>query len=178
MKILLQRAVILGVGGYFIYTGLTPKCCSFINGANLLIHEGGHFIFGHFGEHIGLWGGTLIQLLFPGMLAVDFFRRNNNFSAYLMLCWFGQNFFHIAPYIKDATAQALPLTTGSIYDSIFGTTGIIHDWNSILDRAGLLELDQWIGNAVWWAGLLVILASVYFGFLSAGEGNRDPEAVS
>ncbi len=176
MKILLKQAVILGLGGYFIYVGLMPKGWSLIDGANLLIHEGGHFIFGYFGQYLGLWGGTLMQLLFPAMLAAHFFKRKDTFAVYVMLVWFGQNFFNIAPYIKDARARVLPLTTGNIYDTILGTGVTGHDWNSILGRAGLLELDQFIGNTVWFTGFMVILASVYLGIRSVGEEKHSPEA--
>jgi hypothetical protein len=176
MKALMKQAVILVLGGYFIYVGFLPKGWSFIDGANLLIHEGGHFIFGYFGEYIGLWGGTLMQLLFPLMLAFHFFKRKDSFSFYVMLVWFGQNFFNIAPYIKDARARVLPLTTGNIYDAILGTPVTGHDWNSILGRAGLLELDQFIGNAVWFTGLVVILTSVCLGIRSVSAEKNNPEA--
>ena len=99
------------------------------------------------------------------MIAISFFRHGDKFSAYVILCWFGQNFFHIAPYIKDATAQSLPLVGGWI-----------HDWHFILGRAGLLGMDQWIGNAVWCAGFAVIAYSVFMGIFNAGEGNEKGEA--
>lgn len=156
MKTLLKSVTIFLVGGYFIYGGLKPCGCGMVNSADLLIHEGGHVIFGVFGEYIGMWGGTLMQLLMPLMIAIYFFRRGDDFSARVILCWFGQNFFHIAPYIKDAQAEALPLVGGGI-----------HDWHFILGRAGLLEGDQWIGNAVWWVGFAVIIHSIFMGILSA-----------
>ena len=33
----------------------------FIDSANLVVHEGGHLLFGWFGSTIGLWGGTILQ---------------------------------------------------------------------------------------------------------------------
>jgi hypothetical protein len=162
MKILVKRILICLVGAYFIYGGLKSNCCNLMNAADLALHEGGHAVFGFFGEYVGMWGGTLMQLIFPLAIAISFFRRGDDFSAYVILCWFGQNFFHMAPYIKDATAQSLPLVGG-----------VIHDWNFILGRAGLLAMDQAIGNAVWLAGLLVILTSMYLGVLSAGKEKDD-----
>ena len=35
----------------------------FIDSANLVVHEGGHNLFGWFGPTLGLWGGTLLQWL-------------------------------------------------------------------------------------------------------------------
>jgi hypothetical protein len=167
MKALFKRTLILLVGGYFIYGGFTPCGGGWVNFADLAFHEAGHMIFGVFGEYIGMWGGTLMQLLFPLAIAIHFFRRGDAFSAYVVLCWFGQNFFHMAPYVKDATAQALPLVGGWI-----------HDWHFILGRAGLLSMDQGIGNAVWYAGFAIIAYSVFMGILSAGKGNEKCEVGS
>jgi hypothetical protein len=162
MRIFLKRILILLLGGYFIYGGFKPCGSGLVNSADLLFHEGGHVIFGVFGEYVGMWGGTLMQLLVPLVLAVSFFRRGEDFSARVILCWFGQNFFHISRYIKDARAEALPLVGGGI-----------HDWNSILGRAGLLHQDQWIGGLVWWIGFAVIVHSVFMGILGTAEG-KDP----
>ena len=167
MKTFFKRILILLVGGYFIYGGLQPCGGGLANSADLLFHEGGHVLFGVFGEYIGMWGGTLMQLLIPLMLAVHFFKKGDDFSARVILCWFGQNFFHIAPYIKDARSEALPLVGGGI-----------HDWHYILSRAGLLDMDQWIGGLVWWTGFAVILYSVFRGILSAGDGKGKCEAGS
>jgi hypothetical protein len=164
MKTLFKQILILLVGGYFIYGGFKHSYCGWVNSANLLFHEGGHVIFGALGEYLGMWGGTLMQLLIPLGIAIHFFRRGDDFSAYVILCWFGQNFFHIAPYIQDARAESLPLVGGGI-----------HDWNFILARAGLLNMDQWIGSVVWWAGFAVIVYSVFKGFLNAGKEKKDPE---
>ena len=37
----------------------------FIDSANLVVHEGGHILFGWFGRTLGLWGGTILQWLVP-----------------------------------------------------------------------------------------------------------------
>src|SRR5215467_3745883 len=44
-----------------------------IDSANLVVHEGGHNLFGWFGPALGLWGGTLLQWLVPFLLAAHFF---------------------------------------------------------------------------------------------------------
>ncbi len=165
MKTIFKQLLILLVGGFFIAGGLKPCGSGLVNSANLLFHEGGHVLFGMFGEYLGMWGGTLMQLLLPLVIAIHFFRRGDDFSAWVILCWFGQNFFNIAPYIKDARSEALPLVGGGI-----------HDWHFILGRAGLLNMDQGIGNAVWWAGLAVIAYSVFRGLRSAGEWKGPCEA--
>ena len=34
----------------------------FIDLANLVVHEGGHLLFGWFGPTLGLWGGTILAM--------------------------------------------------------------------------------------------------------------------
>lgn len=166
MKTFFKRILVLLIGGYFIYGGFNPHGCGWVDSADLLLHEGGHPVFGVFGEYLGMWGGTFMQLLMPLAIAIHFFRQGDAFSGYVVLSWFGQNFFHIANYIKDARAEALPLVGGGI-----------HDWHFILGRAGLLNMDQEIGNAVWWVGFTVIVYSIFMGIFSAGEG-KEKDAAS
>src|SRR6266567_5324217 len=47
----------------------------FIDSANLVVHEGGHLLFGWCGATLGLWGGTILQWLVPLLLAAYFFRE-------------------------------------------------------------------------------------------------------
>ena len=54
----------------------------FIDSANLVVHEGGHLLFGWFGSTIGLWGGTLLQWLAPLLLAAYFFTKGQT-SAFV-----------------------------------------------------------------------------------------------
>ena len=103
----------------------------------------------------------------PLMRAINFFQCGDDFSARVVLCWFGQNFFHMAPYIKNARAGMLPLVGGGI-----------HGWHYILGRAGLLDRDQGIGSMVWWVGFAVIARSVFTGILSAEEGKDKYEVGS
>ena len=49
----------------------------FIDTANLVVHEGGHNLFGWFSPTLGLWGGTLLQWLVPFLLAAYFFTRTS-----------------------------------------------------------------------------------------------------
>ena len=39
---------------------------------HLPIHEGGHLLFSYFGQTLHLWGGTILQLLIPALLALYF----------------------------------------------------------------------------------------------------------
>src|SRR5215472_4460558 len=125
---------------------------TFIDNAHLPIHEGGHLLFGWFGETLGLWGGTLLQLLVPALLAASFAVRRELPGT--VFCTFA--FFHsltgVATYMADALRLELPLVT-------VGGSGdeAEHDWVRIFSSVGVLPHAIQIGNVtrlIAWAGML------------------------
>jgi hypothetical protein len=113
---------------------------------NLMVHEAGHPIFGIFGEYIGFWGGTLMQLLVPFVAVIAFWRERAALSCALAGVWFFENFLNIARYMADARAQELPLIGGGE-----------HDWAYILGKSNLLASDTSIARVVHtlgWAGMI------------------------
>src|SRR5690348_16394103 len=86
------------------------------------IHEGGHLLFGFFGEFLMVAGGTLLQLGAPLMLAGIFvFQRQVPGTVFCMFFFFEQ-FLPISTYMAEARAQELPLLTVGDSDRV------IHDW--------------------------------------------------
>jgi hypothetical protein len=83
----------------------------FIDAANLVVHEGGHNLFGWFGPTLGLWGGTLLQWLVPFLLAAYFFTERQVPGFIFCLFFFFENWLYTATYMADARAQQLPLVT-------------------------------------------------------------------
>jgi hypothetical protein len=73
--------------------------------ANLAFHEAGHPFFGMLGGTLGLYGGTLGQLVFPIVAAVSFWRRRHAVGVALSGVWLFENFLNIARYMADARAQ-------------------------------------------------------------------------
>jgi len=130
---------------------------------NLVIHEAGHLLFGWFGEFVMVIGGTVGQLFVPVAFTVYFFIQRDLYSSSVSLLWTGQNFFSISGYVKDAQAMALPLV------SVGGGEDTIHDWNYILSKVGILRWDQVIGNIVYLMGVIIITASVIWGFYHSIE---------
>lgn len=117
--------------------------------ANLAFHEAGHPIFGIFGETLGLYGGTLGQLVFPLVFIGLFWWRRESLGFVLALGWLCENGFNIARYMADARSQVLPLVGGGE-----------HDWFHILSRWGMLEQDMVLAGAlrlVCWLGLMTAM---------------------
>ena len=78
----------------------------FIDNANLVVHEGGHNLFGWFGPTLGLWGGTLLQWLVPLLLAAYFFSQRQPAGFVFCLFFFFENWLYTATYMADARAQS------------------------------------------------------------------------
>jgi hypothetical protein len=141
-------------GLFLLYAILNKTGFLIIDNVNLIVHEGGHLLFGWFGPTLGLWGGTLNELLVPLALALYFaFHRQTTGAAFAAFFFF-ENFLYISVYIADARAQALPLVT--VGDTEAGE----HDWFRILSSLGLLQQDTAIAavvKAVGWLGMLATI---------------------
>ena len=148
----IQAVMILALGFYVLYGAFDLRRLWLIDGANLLFHEAGHIFFGVFGEVIGFWGGTWLQLLMPLAIGVAFYCQGQPYSSSVMALWFGENFFGISVYIQDARAQNLPLVGGEI-----------HDWGYLLGKMQLLQHDQLIGNIVWVLGAMIVFLAMAAG---------------
>jgi len=127
-----------------------------LDNVHLPIHEGGHLLFGWLGETMGLWGGTLLQLLVPALLAVSFaVRRDLPGTTFCSLAFF-HSLTGVATYMIDALRLELPLVTvGAIADES------MHDWVNIFTRLGVLPHATQIGNTVRvlaWIGMLGAVA--------------------
>jgi hypothetical protein len=100
----------------------------FLDYINLAFHEAGHVFLSFAGTTVHYLGGTIGQLLVPGLLVAYFlFRRQEPFAAAFCFWWFGQNLINISIYMADARELALPLVGGGD-----------HDWNELFFRFGLL----------------------------------------
>jgi hypothetical protein len=127
----------------------------FIDSANLVVHEGGHLLFGWFGRTLGLWGGTILQWLVPLLLAAYFFRERQAAAFAFCMFFFFENWLYTATYMADARAMALPLVTTG--DSEY----VEHDWNTIFSSLGLLAYDTRIAaitSFLGWCGMLACTA--------------------
>ena len=89
-------------------TGISSWC--FVDFVNLAFHEAGHLFFGFAGKTIRYLGGTLGQMLVPGLLCGYFLiKERQPFAASVCAWWWGQNLITIAIYMADARSLALPL---------------------------------------------------------------------
>jgi len=148
-KTKLTIAVIASV--YFIYYCFTFSDWHFIDNVNLIIHEAGHVIFSFFGEFIQLLGGSFLQILFPFIFVLYFLKKQEYFSASLLLFWVGQNMINVSVYISDAIVMQLPLLGGD---------NSMHDWNNILQMSKLLKYTDKIGSGLFILGVIVIIFAI------------------
>lgn len=120
-----------------VYLLLNEGRIFLVDYVNLLIHEGGHGIFGISGvRYLQALGGTIMQLLIPTVFIVYYYLHNKKITTQIFLVWLGQNMINVSVYAADARAQKLPLLGGN---------KVYHDWNYLLSEIGLLEYDNLVG---------------------------------
>ena len=140
--------------GFLIYAFTRHGAFLFIDLANLVVHEGGHLLFGWFGPTLGLWGGTILQWLVPLLLAAYFFSQGQATAFAFCSFFFFENWLYTATYMADARAMVLPLVTAGDSDYIE------HDWHAIFSSLGVLQYDTKIAAFVSFLGWLGMLGTV------------------
>ena len=136
---------------FLLYTFNMHGGYLFIDSVNLIVHEGGHMLFGWFGRTLGLWGGTILQWTVPFLLAAYFFSQRQVAAFVFSLFFFFENWLYTATYMADARSMVLPLVTAGDSDYIE------HDWNTIFTSLGLLPYDTTIAASIrilGWCGML------------------------
>jgi hypothetical protein len=134
------------------FLALNFRDLTLLDNVHLPIHEGGHLLFGYLGDTLGLWGGTILQLLVPAALTVSFAARRELPGTTFCAVAFFHSLTGVATYMIDALRLELPLVTvGAVADESQ------HDWLNIFTRLGVLPHAIQIGNTVRliaWAGML------------------------
>jgi hypothetical protein len=121
---------------------------SWIDNADLVIHEAGHFFFMFFGKFICTAGGSLMQIILPSLITWYFFRNEYRTGMQFSLLWLGQNFINISVYAADARAQMLPLLGGS---------KVYHDWHYLLGELNFLQLDSEVGYFFFGIAIIIFI---------------------
>ena len=146
------KVLVLGVltaFAFWIYVLTDNDGFLFLDYVNLPFHEFGHLLFGIFGETIGIWGETLMQLAIPSGILVNFLLRKEIGGTALSAFWVGENFLNIAVYVGDARKIELPLVGGGE-----------HDWNIILMDLDMLKYDTTLAGIVRAFGWFIMVSAV------------------
>jgi hypothetical protein len=160
--------------GFLVYAFGQHGGFLFIDLANLIVHEGGHLLFGWFGPTLGLWGGTILQWLVPLLLASYFFSQRQTTSFAFCSFFFFENWLYTATYMADARAMLLPLVTAGDSDYIE------HDWHTIFSSLGVLQFDTKIAaviNFLGWMGMLGTVAWLVWRSLKDSSAERSQTNV-
>jgi hypothetical protein len=146
---------------YFLWIAYAPMEGSFLDLVDLPIHETGHLLFRPFGEFAGIAGGSLFQVILPGVFVGYFVWRQQYYSAAVVLFWVGQSILNVWVYASDAVVMRLVLTSG-----FTGSEGSFHDWNYMLTRTGLIDSTNMVAGIIRAVGTLVIVtagsSSIYY----------------
>ncbi len=149
-----------------IYYTVNHGKFTFIDFVNLLIHEGGHGIFRIFGDFIYTLGGSLMQLIIPGMFVVFYFIKRKRIAAQIFLVWFGENLMNISVYVADAGARKLPLLGGN---------KVYHDWHYLLSRMNILEYDIILGDIIFYSGIVIFVLAFFMPLILKNKREKHVE---
>lgn len=156
----LPRGVLVTYLAYLAFQLLSDSTSwSLFAPVNLGIHETGHLVFRLSG--VQFWeiaGGTIAQLACPLILIVSFLQQGDLFAPSFGAYWLGTNLCNISVYMADARARALHLVT------VGGGKHIIHDWDFLLTRLGVLSWDTFLGDVVWVLSFLMMFGACAYGF--------------
>lgn len=130
-----------------------PQHWTYLDYVNLLIHEGGHMIFLPFGQFMNFLGGSLTQILMPTLFFMYFFLRKEFISAGFIIFWIADNIVSVSVYMADAVEMQLPLIGGE---------GVIHDWNWLFTKMGLLQQSGFIASLFFWIGIIGVIVSIFW----------------
>jgi len=136
--------------GYLLWAYATGTY-TLLDAASLVIHEAGHVFLRPFGWTLHLLGGSLFQLILPGLFVGSFFRTAYRTGVQVSLVWLGQNALNVGTYVADAQERLLPLLTGNPKH---------HDWWQLLRAADLLAYDDTIGHVFLGLALVAFAASL------------------
>ncbi|MDH3256585.1 MAG: hypothetical protein OEM27_03115 [Nitrospinota bacterium] len=122
-----------------------------VSRVNLVFHEGGHWIFGIFGNRtLAILGGSLNQVLVPLIVTTAFWYRRDASGFAFGMVWMFINFLGVAIYMADAREPFLPLI-GNMdpYQS--------HDWRNLFNQWDLWSVDTLIATTTYrlgWIGMI------------------------
>lgn len=153
----LRAGTLLALGLWGVLVAMGRASWGFLDGVNLIFHEAGHPLFALGGQFLGILGGSAMQVLVPAGCAAAFLWQGQPFGAGLCGIWTGQSLVGVSIYMADARAQRLPLLGGD---------DVIHDWNFLLGRLGLLPWDRALGGAAAVLAGLLIAASALLAALA------------
>ncbi len=134
----------------YLFLARNFRDLTFLDNADLIVHEAGHLLFSYLGEKAYLWGGTIFQLLVPLLLTASFVWRGHIAGTAFCAVAFFHNCLYVATYMSDALLLQLPLVT-------VGGGEAEHDWVRIFSDLGVLPHALQIGSAMrtfGWCGLI------------------------
>jgi hypothetical protein len=147
-----RAVLLLALAWGDLRTLLDSETWNVFGGLTLAVHEGGHLLFGPFGEWVMVAGGSFTQIAAPMVAAGLLLRQRDRYGVAVVGTWIAYSLTNLAEYIGDARAMALQLVGFS--------DDPIHDWHYLLESMHMLAYDTRLALLVRDLAWVVLLASV------------------
>ena len=136
-----------------------------IDNVSLIIHEGGHTIFGFFNwRFLTILGGTLLECLIPFLLFISTWRNKQITLAQFSLFWLGFTWLEAAAYCSDAQYLNLPL--------IGGLPKSAHDFMNLLTMTDLILYSKEIAWTMYAVAVVCFIGTLLWPLTKRPELER------
>ncbi|MBO6524191.1 MAG: hypothetical protein JJ971_10230 [Balneolaceae bacterium] len=134
-----------------------------IDNLDLILHEGGHTIFGFFGwRFLAILGGSLMAVLIPFLLFLTAWNKKQKILAQACLFQMGYSTFVSAVYCADAYHKILPLIGND--ESKAG-----HDYANMLSHFYMVDKNMEVAWIIFAFGVLFLLLCLIWPLLYRRE---------
>ncbi len=139
----------------------------FMDTLDLILHEGGHTIFGLFGwRFLTILGGSLMAILIPFLLFLTAWNKKQKVLAQASLFQTGYSTFVSTIYCADAYYKVLPLIGND-------SSKAGHDYANMLSHFKMVDKHMEVAWVIFAFGLLFLLASLIWPLFT----RKEPEYI-
>ena len=129
---------------------------------SLIIHEGGHTLFGFFGwRFLAILGGSLLETLIPFLLFLTAWNKKQITLAQFSLFWTGFTWLEAAAYCYDAYDTKMPLIGGLGREA--------HDFMNMLSDLNILDKHEIIAWILYAIGVICFIGALAWPLMNKPE---------
>lgn len=166
-----RTALLVALAWGDVRTMVDSETWNVFGGLTLAVHEGGHLLFGPFGQWLSIAGGSITQVMAPIVASWMLLRQDDRYGVAIVGTWLAYSLTNLANYIADARAMQMQLVGFS--------ADPLHDWHYLLNSVNLLPYDTRLAGLVHLLATVVLIASlVLAGRILIAGAHLEPDVAN